>query len=175
MSKAISSSAALPIAYVMLRILIVVNWLGGAAILALLVVLPNEQWIMSAFKLSPSPEAARLVMGLRAIAVLGLAATPLNHAVLKRLRAILETVRRGEPFVDANASRLQAIAWVLLALNLLSIVIGAIAKAVSTPAHPLHLDAGFSINGWLVVLLTFVLARVFADGALMRRDVEATG
>ena len=174
MSKAISSSAALPIAYVMLRILIVVNWLGGAAILALLVVLPNEQWIMSAFKLSPSPEAARLVMGLRAIAVLGLAATPLNHDVLKRLRAILETVRGGEPFVAANASRLQAIAWVLLALNLLSIVIGAIAKAVSTPAHPLHLDAGFSINGWLVVLLTFVLARVFAEGALMRRDVEAT-
>ena len=70
-----SPSAALPIAYVVLRILIVVNWLGGAAILALLVVSPNEQWIMSAFKLSPSPEAERLVMGLRAIAVLGLAAT----------------------------------------------------------------------------------------------------
>ena len=175
MSKAISSSAAVPIAYVMLRILIVVNLLGGAAILALLVVLPNEQWIMTAFKLSPSPEAARLVMGLRAIALLGLAATPLNHAVLKRLLAIVKTVRGGEPFVAANASRLQAIAWVLLALNLLSIVIGAIAKTVSTPAHPLHLDAGFSINGWLVVLLTFVLARVFAEGALMRKDVEVTG
>jgi len=174
MSKPISSSVALPIAYILLRILIVVNWLGGAAILALLIVLPNEQWIMTAFKLSPSPEAARLVLGLRAIAVLGLTATPLNHAVLKRLRAILETVRGGEPFVAANASRLQAIAWVLLALNLLSIVIGAIAKAVSTPAHPLHLDAGFSINGWLAVLLTFVLARVFAEGALMRRDVEGT-
>jgi hypothetical protein len=174
MSKQISSSAALPIAYVLLRILIVVNWLGGAAILALLVVLPNEQWIMSAFKLSPSPEAERLVMGLRAIAVLGLAAIPLNHAVLKRLLAIVETVRGGDPFVAANASRLQAIAWVLLALNLLSIVIGAIAKTVSTPAHPLHIDAGFSINGWLAVLLTFVLARVFAEGALMREDLEGT-
>ena len=174
MSKPISSSAAVPIAYVLLRILIVVNWLGGAAILALLVVMPNEQWIMSAFKLSPSPEAERLVMGLRAIAVLGLAAIPLNHAVLKRLLAIVETVRAGDPFVAANASRLQAIAWVLLALNLLSIVIGAIAKTVSTPAHPLHLDAGFSINGWLAVLLTFVLARVFAEGALMREDVEGT-
>ncbi|MEP6922334.1 MAG: hypothetical protein ABI967_14500 [bacterium] len=51
MSKPNSSSAALPIAYVMLRILIVLNWLGGAAILALLVVIPNEQWIMSAFKI----------------------------------------------------------------------------------------------------------------------------
>ena len=173
MSRTTSSSAALPIAFVMLRILIVVNWLMGAAILTLLVVVPNEQWIMSAFKLSPSPEAERLVMGLRAIAVLGIAAVPLNYALLKRLLAIVETVRTGDPFVAANAGRLQAIAWVLFALNLLNIVIGAIAKGVSTPAHPLHLNAGFSINGWLAVLLTFVLARVFAQGALMREAMEA--
>ena len=174
MSRPASSSAALPIASVVLRILIVVNWMMVAVILALLVVVPNEQWIMSAFELSPSPEAERLVMGLRAIAVLGLAAIPLNYVVLKRLLAIVETVRAGDPFVAANASRLQAIAWALLALQLLSLVIGAIAKAVSTPAHPLHLDAGFSINGWLAVLLTFLLARVFAEGTLMREDLEGT-
>ena len=43
MSRPASSSAALPIAYVVLRILVVVNWLFGTAILALLVVMPNEQ------------------------------------------------------------------------------------------------------------------------------------
>src|SRR2546426_2243043 len=174
MSSPTSSSAALPIAYVMLRILIVVNWLSGAAIVALLVVLPNEQWIMTAFKLSPSPEAERLVMGLRAIAVLGLALIPLNYVVLKRLLAIVETVRAGDPFVAANANRLRAIAWALLTLQLLSLVIGAIGKTISTPAHPVHLDAGFSINGWLAVLLTFLLARVFAEGTLMRDDLEGT-
>ena len=174
MSRPASSSAALPIVYVVLRILIVLNWLMGAAILALLVALPNEQWIMSAFKLSPSPEAERLVMGLRAVAVLGLVSIPLNHAVLKRLLAIVETVRAGDPFVAANAYRLQAIAWALLALQLLSIVIGAIGNAVSSPAHPVDLDAGFSINGWLAVLLTFLLARVFAEGARMRDDLEGT-
>jgi len=174
MSRTASSSAALPIAYVVLRILIVVNWLGGAAIVALLVVLPHEQWIMTTFKLYPSPDAERLVMGMRAIAVLGLVAIPINHAVLKRLLAIVETVRAGDPFVAANASRLHGIAWALLALNLLSIVIGAIATSVSTPAHPVHIDAGFSINGWLAVLLTFLLARVFAEGALMREDLEGT-
>ena len=167
-------SAALPIAHVVLRILIVLNWLMGAAILALLVVMPNEQWIMSAFQLSPSPDADRLVMGLRAVAVLGLATIPLNYVVLKRLLAIVGTVREGDPFVAANASRLQTIAWSLLALQLFSLVIGAIGKAVSTPAHPLHLDAGFSINGWLAVLLTFLLARVFAEGTLMREDLKGT-
>lgn len=167
-------SAALPIAYVALRILIVVNWLFGAAILALLLIMPNEQWIMSAFKLSPSPDAERLVMGLRAIAAIGLVTIPLNYAILKRLLAMVETVRAGDPFVAANAYRLQTIAWTLLALQLLSLVIAAIAKAVSTPAHPVDLDAGFSITGWLAVFLTFVLARVFAEGALMRQDLEGT-
>src|SRR6267143_5873719 len=140
MSRPASSSTALPIAYVVLRILIVVNWLMGAAILALLVVMPNEQWIMAAFKLSPSPDAERLIMGLRAIAVLGLVGIPLNYVVLNRLLAIVLTVRAGDPFVAANADRLQSIAWVLLALQLLSLVIGAIAKTVSTSAHPLHID-----------------------------------
>jgi len=174
MTSTPTPSAALPIAHVLLRILIVVNWLGGAAILALLVVTPNEHWIMSAFKLSPSPDAERLILGLRAIAVLGLLAIPVNYVVLKRLLAIVETVRSGDPFVAANASRLQAIAWALLVLQSLSVVIGAIAKSVSTPAHPLHLSAGFSITGWLAVLLTFLLARVFAEGALMREDLAGT-
>ena len=174
MPKPASSSAALPIVHVVLRILIVANWLMGAAILALLVAMPNEQWIMTAFKLSPSPETERLIMGLRAVAVLGLATIPLNNVVHKRLLAILDTVREGDPFVAANASRLQTIAWSLLALQLFSLVIGAIGKAVSTPAHQVHLDAGFSINGWLAVLLTFLLARVFAEGTLMREDLEGT-
>lgn len=169
-----SYSAALPIAYVVLRILILLNWLMGVAILALLVALPNREWIMSAFQLSPSPDADRLIMALRVVAALGLATIPLNYILLKRLIAIVETVRAGDPFVAANASRLQTIAWILLVLQLLSIAIGTIGKAVSTPAHPVHLDAGFSINSWLAVLLTFVLARVFAEGAAMRDDLEGT-
>jgi len=169
-----ASSAALPIGYVVLRILVVLNWVSGAAIAALLVVMPNRQWIMSAFHLSPSPDADQLIMGMRVIAALGLVGIPLNYVVLKRLLAIVQTVRAGDPFVAANALRLQAIAWTLLALQILSLVIGAIAKAVSTPAHPLHLQAGFSISGWLAVLLTFLLARVFAEGTLMREDLEGT-
>jgi hypothetical protein len=129
---------------------------------------------MTELGLTPSPAADRVVMGLRAIAVIGLITVPLNHVILKRLFAIVETVRAGDPFVAANAQRLQAIAWVLLSLQLLSGVIGAIAKVISSPAHPIDVDAGFSINGWLAVLLTFLLARVFAEGTVMRDDLEGT-
>ena len=174
MPKTAPSSAALPIAHIALRIVIILNWLGGAAILALLIAAPDREWIMSAFKLAPSPEADRIIMGLRAIASIGLATIPLNYVALKRLLAIVETVREGDPFVAANASRLHTIARVLLALQLMSIVIGAIAKNVSSPPYPLNLDAGFSINGWLAVLFTFLLARVFAEGTRLREDLEGT-
>src|SRR5262245_34222062 len=99
MSNPPSSSAALPIAHVALRILIVLNWLMAAGILALLVVIPNGRWMMSAFKLSPSPDTDRLIAALRTIAALGLATIPLNYLVLKRLLEIVETVRAGDPFV----------------------------------------------------------------------------
>ena len=174
MSQATSSSAALPIAHVALRILIILNWVGGAAILALLVVSPNREWIMSAFQLTPSPDADRVILGLRAVAALGLVVIALNFVILKRLLAMVETVRQGDPFVAANASRLETIARTLLALQVISIIIAAIGKTVSSPAHPVNLDAGFSINGWLAVLLMFVLARVFAYGTRLRDDLEGT-
>ena len=174
MSQATSPSAALPIAYIVLRILVVVNWLSGLAIVVLLLVMPHEQWIMASFKIPPSPDTSRLIMGLRAVALIGLATVPLNYAILRRLLAIVGTVRAGDPFVAANAQRLQTIAWALLALQVLSLVIGAIGRAISSPAHPVDFDAGFSINGWLAVLLTFVLARVFAEGTIMREDIDGT-
>ena len=170
-----NQSAVLPIAYVFLRILIVLNWVFGACILALLAyTFVNEPWTMKALGVAGYPDSREVMNGMRAIAALGIAAIPLSYAMLKRLLAMVETVRAGDPFVAANAYRLQAIAWLLLALQLLSIVIALIGKAISTPQHPFHLDAGFSINGWLAVILTFVLARVFAEGALMREDLEGT-
>ena len=168
-------SSVFPVARVALRIVIVLNWLFGAAILALLIAtLVAEQWTFTALGISPSSQIRSMIVGLRAIAALGVVAVPLNDAVLRRLLAIVDTVRSGDPFVAANADRLQVIAWSLLALQLLSLVVGGIGKAISTPAHPLHLDAGFSTSGWLAVLLTFILARVFAAGALMREDLEGT-
>ena len=168
-------SSVFPVARVALRIVIVLNWLFGAAILALLIAtLVAEQWTFTALGISPSSQIRSMIVGLRTIAALGVVAVPFNDAVLRRLLAIVDTVRSGDPFVAANADRLQVIAWSLLALQLLSLVVGGIGKAISTPAHPLHLDAGFSTSGWLAVLLTFILARVFAAGALMREDLEGT-
>ena len=167
-------SSALPFASVLVVIFIVLNILAGVAILALLLLLPNREWIISALGLAGSPNIEKVIRGLRAVAGLGVIAVGFNHLILSRLFAILKTVQAGDPFIAANAYRLQAIAWFLLILQLLSLVIAAIGKTISTTAHPVDLDAGFSPAGWLAVLLTFVLARVFAEGAMMRRELEGT-
>ena len=172
MSRLLSSS--LPLAAFVLRLLIVINILAGLAILALLLVMPNREWIISALDLSAYPNADEVIWGLRAVAALGVVSVGFNHLILRRLSAIVRTVSDGDPFVAENAYRLQAIAWFLLILQLLSLVIAAIGRTISSPGRPVDLDAGFSLAGWLAVLLTFVLARVFAEGALMRRDLEGT-
>jgi hypothetical protein len=174
MPKSAESSPALPLAHLLLRILVVANWVMFAGILVLLLVAPTDRWIMISFGLAPSPEADRLILAMRTIAVLGLVTVPINHANFKRLLAIIDTVRAGDPFVAANAARLRVIAWLILSLQLLGMLMGAIARSVSTPAHPVDIDAGFSVNGWLAVLLTFLLARVFAAGTAMRDDLEGT-
>ena len=172
-------SPVLPLATFSLRAVIVLNWMLGAAILALLTAtLVAERWTFTALGIGPNSWIPSVIWGLRAVAALGLVATVLNALVLRRLLAMVDTVRHGDPFVADNANRLQAIAWTLLALGALAaMIIGpdlGIGKAISTPAHPLHLGAGFSTAGWLAVLLTFILARVFAAGAVMREELAGT-
>jgi Protein of unknown function (DUF2975) len=170
-----SQSAVLPVAYVVLRILILLNWLYAACLVALLSYsFVDEPFLMRALKLASPAENPALVFGVRTIAGLGILSVPLNLAMLRRLVAMVHTVRAGDPFVASNAYRLQAIAWILLGLQVIGLVIWAVGKSVSTPAHPLDLSAGFSPAGWLAVIMTFVLARVFVEGTLMREDLEGT-
>ena len=167
--------AALSVSRIALRLLIVLNWLYGIAIFAgLLASVLAKGPVMTALGVPPSTETEPLVQGMRAIAVLGLVTVALQYVILRRLSDIVDSVRARAWFAAENAGRLKNIAWAMLGLQLLSVVIGAIAALVSTPAHPLRLDAGFSTSGWLAVLLLFVLARVFAEGARMRDELEGT-
>jgi hypothetical protein len=52
--------------------------------------------------------------------------------------------------------------------------VGAVAASVSSAAVPLNISWGFSLTRWLAVLLLFVVARVFEQGARMREELEGT-
>ena len=151
------------------------NQLMGLGIACMLIAsLLAESWVMTALGAPPGEGTRRLHLGMRLIMVLGIGAVPLAHVVLTRLLAMVETVRLGDPFVAENSDRLQVIAWMVLGLELIHVAVGAIARAVSTADHPLHIDWNFSVTRWLAVMLLFVLARVFEHGTRMRDELEAT-
>ena len=164
---------ALSLSRKVLRALITLNWVFGAAILALLVwTFIAESFVARA--LGVNEKDPRVLVGMRLIMAVGVAAAPIANLVFSRLLSIVETVRAGDPFVASNASRLQTIAWSVLTLELTRFVVVGIANAVSSPTRPIHIDLNFSITPWLAVLLLFVLARVFEQGAHMREEIEAT-
>src|SRR5260370_7091894 len=123
-----------------LRVLIKLNLLMGALILALLIAsLLAESWVMRARGVRPVPGNSMLFLGMRLIMVIGICSVPITHLVLTRLLAIVETVKVGNPFVMANAVRLKTIAWAILGLEMMHFTVRAIAYRFSTPPPPLHI------------------------------------
>ena len=165
----------LPLSRKVLRVLVKLNLLVGVLILGLLVTsIVVGDPVMRALT-GGNPQAnATLFVGMRLVAVLGLSAVPVVHFILTRILAIVDTVSDGDPFVMANAVRLQKIAWAVLVLELIHLAVGAVAASVSTPAAPFDINWKFSPTRWVAVLLLFVLARVFEQGAQMREELEVT-
>ena len=170
-----SSPNSLNLSRRVLGALIRLNLVAGVLILALLVAsLIAESWVFRALGVPPAAGSASLFTGMRLIMAIGIAAVPVVHLVLTRLLAIVQTVGTGDPFVAVNAERLRLIAWATLALELMHVTVGTIAAMVSSADVPLNMSRGFSITRWLAVLLLFVLARVFEQGARMREDLAGT-
>lgn len=164
---------ALALARPLIRGLIVLNALYALAITALLVAtLVNPKLLFEALGVTYE----HLHNALRAVVLVGIAGAYVTHRVLRELLAIVDSVRDGDPFIAGNSRRLQAIAWWVLAGEGLRLLVGAIVYAASkaAPSLKIDIDAGFSFAPWLAVLLLFVLARVFEQGARMRSDLEGT-
>ncbi len=165
------SARALAVARPVIQGLTILNILYAVCIALLLgatFVMPG--WMERALGLDLVSKYPLVPLGLRTIVVTGMIGAAIVHTILRRLLAIVDTVRGGDPFILDNARRLDAIAWSVVALEVLRLIVIAIAAAVWEPGR---LD-GFSFAPWLAVLLLFVLSGVFAHGARMRADLEGT-
>ena len=96
-----------------------------------------------------------------------------------KLRKIIETVGDGDPFAPLNADRLSQMAWIGLGVQVLLVPAAALGVLVSHWAEQFdsadfHVEAGLDLSGILLVVLLFILARVFRHGAAMREDLEGT-
>ena len=152
-----------------LRILVGLNILLGIGIAGLFALsLCAPIWLRTA--LGAHAEAVpSLMTGMRLVMLIGLAGIPLAYLFLTRLLAMVDSVRDGDPFIAGNARRLQVIAWAMLGIQGLNLAEGAVCAV-----FPLEFDWSPSVDGWLAVLLLFVLARVFDLGIRMRADLDGT-
>ena len=114
-----------------------------------------------------------VAVGLRLMLLLGIAMSVAIDRLFVPLTQMIDSALAGDPFVSANARRLQAIGWALLILQLLDIPAVFIAKQFPALANGTP-DSIFSPGGWIAVLMVFVLSRVFAAGSAMRDDLEGT-
>lgn len=108
--------------------------------------------------------------------VIGLAAASLYITgvliIVGRLRRIFATLTAGDPFHPSNVARLRAIGVMLAVLEIGRYPFEALAAWLAPAAAPAHL--GFNPTAWFAVLVIFVLAEVFREGARLRREAELT-
>lgn len=97
-----------------------------------------------------------------------------------KLRAIIGSAGEGDPFTPENAERLNAMAWLFLGVKILAVIVGGLRFHL---VNLLGIGAdngnwpGFSIydlDAAMIVIVLFILARIFHTGAAMRADLKAT-
>lgn len=166
---------ALPVTRRLLRILVMGNYLGGFfALVMFIALLLAPEGFMQTINIKPVDATRALVVNMRLIMALYLAAVPIMILLLERLTEIVDTVGAGNPFVGRNAQRLTTIGWMLLALNVLDLAAGFIIRGRVSETRALNMGWEFSFTPWLAVLLSFVVARVFEQGARMHEELEGT-
>ena len=108
-----------------------------------------------------------------ALALLALAAYVAGLVVVfNRLRRVFGTLTRGDPFHPDNVGRLRVIGLALIGLELM----GYLLRMALAFVFPSRVSGGMSLNltAWFAILVVFVLAEVFREGARLRRDAELT-
>ncbi|QGN54743.1 DUF2975 domain-containing protein [Novosphingobium sp. Gsoil 351] len=170
-----------------LLLMVFIGVLGVAAVAALLVipvVIVFQARVLAEIA-AKGVETGPEMIGAILIVLAGIAVL-LAMAVwfLVLLRRIVLSVGTGDPFIPENAERLSRMGWLVLAGQIASIPVGALVLWIASVvedspaaehAHAdLHSDFGFSFSSLLLMLVLFILARVFRRGAAMREELEGT-
>jgi len=93
--------------------------------------------------------------------------------VLNRLRRVFETLILGDPFRPQNVARLRIVGFALIALEALGYIVHRVTDMfVAGRARGFSLSV--NLTGWFAILVVFVLAEVFREGARLRQDADLT-
>jgi hypothetical protein len=85
------------------------------------------------------------------------------------LRRIFATLTAGDPFHPENVARLRLIGLMLAGLELGRYAVWALGAWLPGASQR---EPGVGVTAWFSVLVVFVLAEVFREGARLRREAE---
>lgn len=111
-----------------------------------------------------------LLLNERATYLAAFVATLSTWWILNRLRRMFLAVNSGDAFEGANVGRLQGVGF-----GLIGVQISAAILALTIPEGIVSdLDYQVDLGAWLGILIVFMLAEVFRQGAAMRDDQQMT-
>ena len=142
-------------------------WVALLAMVGSLVALAMGHAPDPAAGIPPALTPEQQILAARTHQAVQLVAGALALPVLWLLRAIVYSVRVGDPFIPENGVRLRRIAWLILAANV-------VLFAGSFALPPFYEDQSDAYPGLFTALLIFVLARIFETGTRMRTEIEET-
>jgi hypothetical protein len=93
--------------------------------------------------------------------------------IIFRLRQVFATLILGDPFRPENVGRLRNVGLGLIALEVAGYLVR-LALVWAIPDRRESVDFTINFSGWFAILVVFVLAEVFREGARLRRDAELT-
>jgi len=151
-------------------------WLGiVAALAALPLVLLDPARLLGAVPAAvvlAHGDGPHLLMHFSAGLLMIIVLLVLGVLFLRHLQRFVRAAGHRQPFTAGNVQRLRRMAWLMLAMELLSIVIGVYTGWMGPAFAWMEVGGGMSVTGLIAVLMLFVMARVFAVGTAMREDLD---
>lgn len=92
--------------------------------------------------------------------------------IVDRLRRIFSTLTAGDPFHPDNVTRLRIVGLMLAMLEIGRYAVWTAGAWLFPGVNDVKPE--FSLTAWFSVLVVFVLAEVFREGARLRREAELT-
>jgi len=117
------------------------------------------------------PESHNWLAGICALAAVMLT---IGLFFMFELIRIVNSVGEGEPFRAENADRLTRMGWLALAFQVVSAGLSPLTYLLSQHVDDVDVEGGLSLQGIVMVLTLFILARVFRHGTAMREELEGT-
>lgn len=129
-------------------------------------------------ELAKAGASANMVWLVAVALALAMALLFLGTRFLLELFGIMDSIGEGDPFQPENGERLNRMGWLAVGAQAIVLTLKSVVKTLEPYAaktgQRLDFDLDVDMSGVLLVLILFILARVFRRGAAMRADLEGT-